>query len=171
MANRKLNNSVIVGRVADAFGVRGHVKVRSFTDPPENLLEFQRWELSKKSGESQLYSVLSSQVHGKFVTAKLDGVDTRDQALELKGSDIQIPIEDFPNLPEGDYYHFQLLGLKAIDINGTVYGQVDRVMQTGANDVLVVEGENSCLIPYIPDVVKTVDLEKGVIRVEWQIEI
>ena len=171
MAHRKLNNSVIVGRVADAYGVRGHIKVRSFTDQPENLLDFQRWELSKKSGECQLYLVFSSQIHGKFVTAKLEGVDTRDQALELKGSDIQIPIGDFPNLPEGDYYHFQLLGLKAIDIDGTVYGQVDRVMQTGANDVLVVEGENSCLIPYIPDVIKTVDLETGVIRVEWQIEI
>lgn len=162
---------MIVGRVADAFGVRGHIKVRSFTDQSENLLEFQRWELSRNSGDSQLYSVFSSQTHGKFITAKLDGVDTRDQALELKGSDIQIPIGDFPKLPEGDYYHFQLLGLKAIDIDGTVYGQVDSVMQTGANDVLVVEGEHSCLIPYIPDVIKAVDIETGVIRVEWQIEI
>ncbi len=158
---------MIVGRVVDAHGVRGDLKVRPFTESLYSLLDFPRWNLTRRNAVRGWYKVDSSKPHGKFIVSKLCGVDTRDQALELKGSDVLVDTKDFPELPKGEYYHFQLLGLEVIDVDESVYGQVDRVMQTGANDVLVVEGEATCLIPYIPDVIKNVDLDAGVIRVDW----
>ena len=158
-------------RVADAYGVRGQIKVKSFTEKPQNLLNYTHWVLDHKAKGRESYSVTSSKLHGKFVTAKLEGVDTRDQALELKGTDILIPESDLPDLPEGEYYHFQLSGLDVVDKDGTSYGRVEDIMQTGANDVLVVKGSDTILIPYIPDVVLEVDLDAGTVRVDWFAEI
>ncbi len=96
---------------------------------------------------------------------------TRDQALALKGHDILIPTDSLPELPEGEFYHFQLQGLQVKDINGHDYGRVEEIMQTGANDVLVTKGTTTSLVPYIPDVIQQVDLESGIIYVQWQTEI
>lgn len=159
--------SVPFARVADAFGVRGQIKVQSFTEKPQNLLSYTRWVLDHGTNGQKEFSVTSGQLHGKYLTVKLDGVDTRDQALELKGSDILISESNLPELPEGDYYHFQLSGLEVIDVDGTNYGRVEEVMQTGANDVLVVKGSDTHLVPYIPEVVLEVDLNAGKIRVDW----
>ncbi len=161
------SDNVIVGRVIDAFGIRGQVKVRSFTEDTENLLNFSCWILRRKVDSCQPYRVFKAQLHGNLITAELEGIVTRDQALMLKGSDILIPESDFPKLPDGEYYHFQLLGLRVVDIDGTDYGCIADIMQTGANDVLVVKSPKIRLIPYTAQVVKKVDLKDGVVQVLW----
>lgn len=157
-------------RVADAFGVRGHIKVRAYTEKPENLLNYPRWVLDQKANGQQSYAVASSRLHGSFIVAKLEGVDTRDQALELKGGEILIPASDMPELSEGEYYHYQLAGLQVVNSDGYIYGRVKEIMQTGANDVLVVKGAGTCLIPYIPEVILEIDLADGSICVDWSAE-
>lgn len=153
--------------MTDAFGVQGQVKIRPFTERPQNLLEYSNWTIESRSGEELPYAVNAGQLHGKFVIAQLDGVNTRDEALQLKGRDIRIPVEDLPLLPEGEFYHFQLIGLVVRDVRGHTYGHVDDVMQTGANDVLVVKGDSTSLIPYITDVITEVDLDTRMIQVRW----
>ena len=162
---------VTIARVVDAFGVRGHIKVRTFTEKPQNLLNYTCWVLNKKGKDQLSFSVTSSRLHGKFITAKLEGVDNRDQAIELKGADILIAISELPELPDGQFYHFQLSGLAVVDVDGYSYGCVEEIMQTGANDVLVVKGLGTHLIPYTPDAILQVDLKAGKILVEWFVDI
>ena len=162
---------VVVARVADAFGIKGQVKVRSFTEKPENILQYSAWVLEKKPAGRQSFDLVSGQLHGKLVTARLAGINSRDEALDLKGADVLIPRAELPQLPEGQYYHFQLLGLEVVDIDGQRYGQVEDVMQTGANDVLVIKGEKTHLMPYIPDVIVEVDLDRAIIRADWYAEL
>ncbi len=162
-----LDNHVVVARVADAFGVRGQVKIRSFMEKSNDLLAFPRWILRRSSGFCQSYAVYSGQIHGRYVNAKLAGVDSRDEALLLKGSEVLIARTEFPSLSAGEYYHFQLLGLQAVDVDGTDYGYVEDIMQTGANDVMVIKGKKAHLIPYTAEVIKDINLGTGVIQVAW----
>ncbi len=167
MAHNVSNEDIIVGRVADAFGVKGQIKIRTFTEPPTNLLTYVNWTIERKSGEKQTYSVRSGQLHGKFLIAKLNGLETREQALTLKGCDIRVLVQDLAALPEGEYYHFELIGMVVSDVNGHLYGNVEQVMRTGANDVLVVTGARTTLIPYIADVIEQIDMENRKIYVRW----
>ena len=167
MAHQVSSDRVVVGRVSDAFGIRGQVKVRAFTDSPETLLGYTRWTLEIRAGETLPFLVESAHLQGRFLIAQLGGIETRDQALDLKGCDISIGIEELPALPAGEFYHFQLIGLEVVDVDGHSYGCVEEIMQTGANDVLITKGTATYLIPYIPDVVHEVDLDARIIRVRW----
>lgn len=159
--------TVVIAIITDAFGVKGQVKLKSFADKPPNLLNYQKWLLDSGSGDNQAFSVESCRMHGKIPVAKLETIDDRDRALELKGSKVLIPVADLPRLPEGEYYHHELIGLTAVDVKGTVYGRINDILQTGANDVLVTTNDATHLIPYIPDVIVEVDLSQSIVRVDW----
>jgi len=171
LADSSFNESVIVGRVMGAFGIKGQIKVRSYTESPHSLLTYSVWTLCLQANDPLSYVVKSGRLHGQLIVAQLEGVDTRDQALELKGRDISILTQTLPKLPDGEYYHHQLIDMKVIDIEGHVYGHVKDIMQTGANDVLMVEqGDSTCLIPYIEEVIEQVNLELGTILVRWYLD-
>ena len=107
--------------------------------------------------------------HGKTVIVRLEGVDDRDQAATLVGSDIAILRDDLPEPEPGQYYFRDLEGMQVIDKRGTELGTVAYVMETGANDVLVTQGERERLIPFVADeVILDVDLANGVISVDWE---
>jgi 16S rRNA processing protein RimM len=153
--------------VLDAFGIKGQVKLKTFTEQPENLLNYSDWILEVSGQTESSFRVSSSQLHGKFIVAVLEGIATRDEALALKGADVRLPISALPNLGTGEYYWFELIGLQAVDVNGAIYGTVEEMMETGANDVLVVHGETTHLIPYTPSVIREVSLQDGKITVDW----
>ncbi len=159
--------SVVVARVLDAFGIKGQVKLKAFTEQPENLLNYSDWILEVSGQTESSFRVSSSQLHGKFIIAVLEGIATRDEALALKGADVRLPISALPNLGTGEYYWFELIGLQAVDVNGSIYGTVEEMMETGANDVLVVHGETTHLIPYTLSVIREVSLQDGRIIVDW----
>ena len=171
MAHQVSSDRVVVGRVSDAFGVRGQVKVRAFTESPDTLLGYSRWTLEIRAGETLPFLVDSAHLQGRFLIAQLGGIETRDQALELKGCDVLIGVDDLPVLPVGEFYHFQLIGLEVVDVDGHNYGCVEEIMQTGANDVLITKSTATCLIPYIPEVVHKVDLDARIIRVRWHLDL
>lgn len=150
------------------FGVKGWVKVFSYTRPREAILDYGRWYL-KRNGRWQRVTVSESQQHGKSVIARFDGVDDRDQAAELVECEIAISRDDLPTAEQGSYYWADLEGLKVVHRDGTELGHVAYMMETGANDVMVTAGERERLIPFIADkVILDVDFDKGEIRVDWE---
>ena len=161
---------VILGRIVGVFGVRGWVKVYSYTEPREAVLDYKDWLLSRDGGW-QPVALAEGGRHGKAVIARLDGIESRDAAAELTGSDIGVDRDTLPEPGEGHYYWADLEGLTVVHKDGTELGKVAGLMATGANDVLVVDGPVERLIPFVPGtVVLDVDLAAGVIRVDWDWE-
>jgi len=165
-----LSNSIVVGKVAGAYGVRGWLKIFPFTESKENILGFDRWSVEKHKGEN-LVKVSHGKVHGKFVVVQLEGVDSREQAEGLKGSLVRIEKAGLKKLGQDEYYWTDLIGLTVKNLSEVEFGQVDSLMETGANDVLVVKGERERLVPFILEqVIKTVDLDNKLIVVDWDSE-
>ena len=159
---------VVLGRIVGAFGVRGWVKVFSYTEPREAVLQYEGWLLGR-NGNWEAATVAEGQRHGKSVIARLDGVDDRDTAEALRGTEIGVTREQLPAPGEDQFYWSDLEGLKVVHRDGTELGQIDHLLETGANDVMVVKGETERLIPFVLDkVILDVDLAKGEICVDWE---
>jgi len=174
MTAREDSRMVLLGRVSGLFGVKGWIKVYSDTEPRDNILNYSPWYL-RRQGEWQPFEVVAGQQHGKGIVAQLANCPDRDTAAELIGSDIAVPREQLPAPDEEEYYWSDLRGLKVITLQGVDLGQVSNLMETGANDVLVVreagEQGRERLIPFIrQQVIREVDLERGVLIVDWDPE-
>lgn len=166
---------VTLGRIVGVFGIKGWVKIRSYSRPPDGILGYKQWLIRAEDGW-QTVRLLDARSHGKAIIASLEGYADRDQATALVGTDIGIAMAELPSLPEGEYYWAQLQGLRVRDLAGIDLGVVSHLLETGANDVMVVVPEPSNvdskanpdrLIPYTPEVVNRVDLDAGVIVVDW----
>lgn len=158
---------VTLGRVSGAFGVKGWIKVESYTNPPVNIVTFGRWTLRRR-GADQAFEVERGHEHGGGVVAKLQGIDDRDLAREYVGADVVVERERLPKAGAGEYYWIDLEGLEVRTTAGAVLGKVERLFATGAHDVLVVAGTPERLVPFVVGpVVKRVDLDAGLIEVDW----
>ena len=160
---------VTLGRISGLYGVRGWVKVYSHTSPLTNILEYANWYLKTDKGW-QKCQLETGKAHGKGIIAKLSGIDDRDLAAGLINTDIAVPRDQLPDLAEQGFYWTDLEGLKVHTTAGIELGRLDHLFETGSNDVMVVKGERQRLIPYIDDVVKSVDLIDGIITVDWDPE-
>ena len=170
VAADKSGDFIVVGRVSGLHGVRGWIKVYSHTQPRNNILGYSTWYL-KRQGEWRVMELQEGQSHGKGILAHLTGVDDRDLAASLVGSDIAIRSEQLADTAEDEYYWADLIGLKVVTEEGIELGTVDSLFETGANDVLVVRGERERLIPYIPEqVITEVNLIEGRMVVNWDPE-
>ncbi len=159
---------VVLGRISGLFGVRGWVKVYSYTEPREAVLNYDRWLLSVKDGWQEA-KVAEGQRHGKTVIVRIEGCDDRDQAAGLIGTEIGIPRDELPETEGDQFYWRDLEGLRVVHSDGTELGKVDHLLETGANDVMVVKGEQERLIPFVMnEVILGVDLANGEIRVDWE---
>ena len=159
---------VVLGRISGLFGVRGWVKVYSYTDPREAVLDYDRWLLSGTNGWREA-TVAEGQRHGKTIIARLDGCIDREQAAQLVGTEIAVPRDELPEAEQGRFYWSDLEGLRVVHRDGTELGRVAYLLETGANDVLVVDGEQERLIPFVMDkVILDVDLENDRIEVGWE---
>ena len=157
-----------MGRVSGLFGVKGWVKVYSYTQPREAILEYRQWYL-KRNEAWQAFEVAEGKKHGKGIIARFEGVSDRDMAAELVDSDIAVDRADLPATEEGSFYWADLEGLKIVSSDGADFGRVAYLLETGSNDVLVTTGKPQRLIPFIMGkVVRDVDLAAGVITVDWE---
>jgi 16S rRNA processing protein RimM len=172
------NEKLIVGRISGVYGVKGWVKVYSDTDPREGITDYNPWYLKQGSGnngEWREVTVETGRRQAKTVIAKLEGVDDRDAAMQLSGALIAIMPDQLKKLAKGEYYWRDLIGLRVINREDVELGMVQRLMETGANDVLVVAGGSADrreskehLIPWtLGQAVLEVDLEQQLIRVDW----
>jgi 16S rRNA processing protein RimM len=155
-----------MGRIAAPFGIKGWVKVQPYTDDPGTLMGFESWRVGR--GEQQAhYSVETVQDHGKALIAKLAGIDDRDAAFALRGQEISVAKGDLPPPEDNEFYWSDLIGLKVVNREGVELGKVDSLMESGANDLLVVKGTRDHLIPFIAAFVGKVDVAGGTIEVDW----
>ncbi len=161
--------TVRIGEISGVHGVKGWVKIYSETAPKEKIFEYAPW-LIKGHTDTQ---VLRWQKNGKGLIAQLQGIEDRDQAVALIGSVIEVGVDQFETLDDGDYYWFQLQGLRVQSLyegKRQDLGTVVKLMETGANDVLVVHSDQGQerLIPWTPGQhVLRVDLDAGEIEVDW----
>lgn len=160
---------ITLGRIVGVYGVRGWVKVYSHTRPREAILDYGPW-LIERDGQWEAHEVEEGRVHGKGVVARLAGCADRDQAAGLIGAEIAVERSRFPEAAASEYYWADLEGLRVQNLEGEQLGTVSHLFETGANDVLVLSGERERLIPFARPVIQRVDLDEGVIIVDWAAE-
>ena len=161
---------VLLGRVQGIYGVKGWVKIFSYTEPRKNILDYSPW-LVKLNNQWQEMKIESGRLQGKRVVAKIEGIDDPDAATALLNAEISVPRERLPEPGENEFYWTDLEGMRVIDQGENDLGVVDHIIATGANDVLVVRGEKETLIPFLLETaIKSVDFENGLIRVDWDVE-
>ncbi len=163
---------VPIGKIVGLFGIAGWVKIHSYTRPRWNLTAYPEWRVVLCEAPFEFALLESSRRRGAGVIAKFQGIDDRTAAAALVGREVTIEETRFADLPPDEYYWFQLIGLEVVSTAGERLGNVKRLLETGANDVLVVEGDGvRHLIPYVSgDYVKGVNLDEMRIEVEWRAE-
>ncbi len=150
-----------MGRVAGSYGVRGWIKVMPGGGAAQSLADAGQWWIGDR-----MYEVVAK-LHGATVVARLEGVLTREEALALKGRPVSLPREALADPGEGHYYHADLIGLEVVNGRGEVLGLIKRLFTNGAHDVMELS-ERGRLLPWVPTVVKRVDLAKHRVEVEWE---
>lgn len=158
---------VVVGKVSGVFGVHGWLRVYSYTRPTDNLLAYSPWYVQRADGYHQ-FELLEAKHHGNGLIVRLAGVEDRDAARALMGAAIAVKRSQLPATAVGEYYHVDLIGMRVVNREGVELGRVQRIFETGANDVMVVRGEREHLIPLVTGVhVLAVDENAGRIDVDW----
>lgn len=181
----EVSDKVILGRITGVYGVQGWVKVFSYTDPMESIIDYSPWYIRaanrKKAPWTEL-KLAAGKRHAKTVIVKPENCNDRDQAMTYIGSEIAIEQEQLAALKGKDeYYWRELFGLRVVNQQGIELGVVKTLMETGVNDVLVVVSEKEAvaaegtevelkerLIPWtMNNAIIAVDMEQGVIEVDW----
>lgn len=157
---------VELGRVSAVFGIRGWVKVHSWTRPRDGILDYEHWLLGA-DGRWTSRRLVAGKRHGPGVIASLEGIEDRTAAEALVGAVIAVERRQLAQAAAGEYYWRDLVGMKVVNLESVELGSVSELMETGANDVLVVDGERRRLIPFTGEAVRDVDTEARVIRVDW----
>jgi 16S rRNA processing protein RimM len=163
---------ILLGRIVGVFGIQGWVKIESWTRPPENILDYRQWQLGR-AGRWQAARLIEGRRQGRGLVAQLadesgQACADRDRAQQLVGSEIAIPRAALPALAANEFYWADLLGLEVETLQGRRLGRVRELFETPAHDMLVVAGESECWIPCVlGPIVKSVDLQAGLIRVDW----
>lgn len=166
------SDTLVVGKIGAPYGVKGWVKITSYTDDIEGIFSYSPWLLG---GENKAYQVDHWRTHNKGVIAKLVGVDTRDDADSIKNLDISIKAEQLPQLADDEYYWRELVGMQVVTEQGYDLGVVKEMFETGANDVMLVKansndafGQKERMLPFLHDqVIKGVDKQARTIKVDW----
>lgn len=177
MTASQLGDHILIARIGAAYGIKGWVKLISFTDPPENILNYQRFVTpGSRAGDETPVTVEidQSKSQGNGFVAHIKGCDDREVARLYTGKSLYVNKETLPALETEEFYWYQLKGLRVVNRSNEDLGKVVSLLETGANDVLVVQGDTSSideqerLIPYVRgQVVEQVNLELGTIRVSW----
>jgi 16S rRNA processing protein RimM len=180
----KASEKVILGRITGVYGVKGWVKVFSYTDPMEAIVDYNPWLIRAENRKNAPWSKVKLKAgkrHAKTVVAKLENCNDRDDAMSYIGTEIAIEKQQLEELTEENQYYWRdLIGLRVINQQDVELGVVKSLMETGANDVLVVVSETDAedgeekktverLIPWtMNNAIITVDLEQKVIEVDWE---
>lgn len=160
---------IILGKIGAAYGIHGWLKIRTYTEYGENILNYQPWYLGSGEDQWQEITVEDSKPHGGGIIVKFPGINSPEEARLFTGKTIAIQREQLPELTKGEYYWSDLEGLTVINQRGETLGKVIYLIETGSNDVLVVKGVKEIAIPYLPGkVVLQVDLKMKEIHVDWE---
>jgi 16S rRNA processing protein RimM len=159
---------IVVGKIAGPYGIKGWLKVVSFTDPRDNLLGYRPWRLAR-GGQIDAVEVEAARPHGRVYVVKIKGIDDRRSAEALADAEIAIDASALPRLPDNEFYWRDLLGMAVVLPDGALLGRVVELIETSANDVLVVESDTGRrLIPFVAAVIGDVDLAARTLVADWR---
>ena len=161
---------VVLGRISGPFGVRGWVKIASYTDPPEQILDFPMWRADRPGSGTQELRHAEGRRHGKGLVVRVEGIDDRDAALALGKPELWIESRELPALRGGEHYQKDLIGLEVVNLQGERLGRVEHFLDMPAGAVMVVVGERERWLPTGRDRLIAVDVVKGRITVDWDAE-
>ena len=157
-----MTDQICLGAIAGAFGVKGEVRLKSFTTEPEDVAAYGA--LTTEDGSREFTVTLTGQTAKGALVVRLSDVLTKEQADDLRGVRLHVPRERLPSLPDDEFYHADLIGLEVYDTAGGSLGRVKAVLNHGAGDLLEVHGpglKSTVLLPFTHDAVPTVDLTQG----------
>lgn len=169
MKNSAHDQYITIAKIGAPYGVRGWLKVQTFTDSIENAVNYRPWFVTDAKGQWSILAVEQVDYQSERLLIKIQGIDTPEAARCYTGKLLHIPRNKLPVLQENEYYWSDLEGLTVIDQHGDVLGKVSFLLETGSNDVLVVKGSKQIAVPYLPgQVIKSVSLDTREIHVEWE---
>lgn len=163
------NEFVVLGRLADPYGIRGWIRLHPYGDDPLGWAKMPVLWLGSEGGPWREVGLKGLKTHSDGVVVLFEGVADRTAAETLKGTLVGAPREALPATDEDEYYWADLIGLEVVNTAGESLGKVAGLLETGANDVLrvVAEGQAERLLPFVDAVVLAVEKDAGRIRVEW----
>ncbi len=168
MERRPTESPILLGRVSGLFGVRGWVKIFSYTNPREAILDYRQWDLTQH-GKTTSYRLSNGQRQGKGVIVQFEGISDRTVAQKLMGAEVSVGRTQLQPTSEDEYYWADLIGCEVLDLQQQSLGKVVELMETGANDVMIVrQGQEERLIPFVDPWVVEVDLPGETIVVSWE---
>jgi 16S rRNA processing protein RimM len=167
-------NLILVGKIGAPYGVKGWFKINTYTEVPEGIFEYSPWFVTV-NGQQQNVKVAEWRRHNKGLIARFENVNTRNEAEVWLHAEISVLADQLPELEDNEFYWRDLKGMQVVAQNGYDLGKVSGLMETGSNDVLVVEanrkdafGKTERLIPFIQDeVIISVSKEQNTITVDW----
>jgi 16S rRNA processing protein RimM len=170
--SRVADRVVVLGKIAGTFGVSGWVKVSSFTEPLDNLLEYPVWQLRKGTSWASV-QVSAGRVTGKGVLAKLEGIDNPEDARLLVGTELGVWRHQLPPTLPGEYYLSDLEGLEVVNASGEPLGKIDHFRTTPSATVVVVrrQGQTEQWVPFVKERIVRIDLEAGRVVLDWPAEL
>ena len=159
---------ILLGKVHGAFGVRGELKLESFTQPKPAILLYQPWILRDAQGRERELTGASGRETNKGLVAVFPDVADRDAADALRGTEVYVPRSKLPPPQAGEYYWVDLEGMRVVNQQGVDFGTISHLFSTGANDVLVTHGDRERMIPFLePDYIQSIDFDAGLVTVDW----
>ena len=166
------DKKIYLGKITGVHGIKGWLKIQSFSSPPENILNYPSWIITNK-GEEDFYSIEQGRKQNNKIVVKLEKIDDRNTAESLINSKIQILRSDLPKLSNENYYWSDLVGLSVLNSEEKVIGKIESLIETGANDVMVVNTskDERILIPFVMhETIKEVNVELNYMKVDWPIK-
>jgi len=166
------DKKIYLGKITGVHGIKGWLKIQSFSSPPENILNYPSWIINNQ-GEEELYSIEQGRKQNNKIVVKLEKIDDRNTAESLINSKIQIQRSDLPKLSNENYYWSDLVGLSVLNSEEKVIGKIESLIETGANDVMVIITlkDERILIPFVMhEIIKEVNVELNYIKIDWSIE-
>tara|TARA_B100000963_G_scaffold174420_1_gene151733 strand:+ start:109 stop:615 length:507 start_codon:yes stop_codon:yes gene_type:complete len=161
-----MSELICVGAIAGAFGVKGEVRLKSFTSIPEAIADYA--PLLTEKGEKKFDVVITGEIKNGL-SARMSGVISKEEADKLKGTRLYVPRERLPQLPEDEYYHTDLIGLIVQNLEGSNIGRIKSVLNHGASDLLEIENKHenkSFLVPFTQEIVPKVDIKKSIVIID-----
>jgi len=173
------NRVVVLGRIRTAVGLAGWVKVGSYTDPPENILNYRTWQLSSETGSNRTWRAMKWAQHrwsGSELQVQMEGVTERNGAELLRNMDVGVLRRELPPSATGEYYWDDLLGLTALNLQGETLGQVDHYIDSPAHPYMVLRGTDQSgkavdhFVPMVKGTVQKVDFNLRTVLLDWTLE-
>lgn len=161
---------VAMGYIKGAVGIKGWLKIGASTEYLDGLLDYSEWQLRKDS-DIRVVEIEQGKLSNGELQVKLIGVDNRDAAALLRGYTIEISREDFAPAEDDEFYWTDLVGMKVLNCEGILLGEVKNLMETGAHDILVVNGEyGQKLIPFVEQFIQDVNADTQTIIADWGLD-